>query len=74
MSPVSQKQKAKFFALAHELGFDAETIKERAKQRFALASFNDISPEQLSWLIERLLDQQVKRQQATRGGDDEDHR
>jgi hypothetical protein len=72
MSPVSHKQKAKFFALAHELGYDAEFIKDRAKQRFALASFNDISLEQLSWLIERLLDQQAKRQRATRGDDPED--
>jgi hypothetical protein len=69
MTPVSQKQKAKFFALAHELGYDAEAVKKRAKQRFNLASFNDLTPEQLSWLIERLLDQQLKRQRATQGDD-----
>jgi hypothetical protein len=68
MSPVSQK-KAKFFALARELGYEAEVVKERAKQRFALASFNDITPEQLSWLIERLTDQQMKRRSGTKGDD-----
>lgn len=64
MTPVSPKQKAMFFALAHQLGYDAETVKERAKARYGLESFNDITTEQLSWLIDRLLEQQTKRSTA----------
>lgn len=36
-----------FFALAHELGFEAAIVKERAKQHVGLASLNDIGPLQL---------------------------
>lgn len=62
MPPASAKQKALFFALAHDLGYAAEVVKERAKQHYGLASFNDISTEQLGALIDRLL--QVQRGQG----------
>lgn len=61
MTQATAKQKALFFALAHELGYAAELVKERAKQRFGLASFNDITTEQLSELIERLMVLQAQR-------------
>jgi hypothetical protein len=63
MSLASPKQKALFFALAHDLGYPAELVKERAKQHFELASFNDITTDQLSELIDRLLELQAKRGQ-----------
>lgn len=63
MAPASQKQKAMFFALAHDLGYSAELVKARAKQHFGLASFNDITTEQLSELINRLIKLQATRAQ-----------
>jgi hypothetical protein len=66
MALVSHKQKAMFFALAHDLGYKAEVVKDRAKQHFGLASFNDITTEQLSELIDRLLELQGKRAQEER--------
>ena len=63
MPLASPKQKALFFALAHDLGYAAEMVKERAKQHLGLASFNDIATEQLSELIDRLLELQTQREQ-----------
>lgn len=63
MPQASPKQKALFFALAHDLGYQAEVVKKRAKQRFGVASFNDLTTEQLSELIDRLLELQVRRGQ-----------
>lgn len=65
MTQASAKQRALFFALAHDLGYDATTVKERAKQRFGLASFNDLTAEQLSDLIARLQAVQVRRGQES---------
>lgn len=66
MTQASPKQKALFFALAHELGYEGEVVKERAKQHFDLASFNDITTQQLSELIDRLQTVQSQRgQEAT---------
>ena len=67
MASASQKQKAMFFALAHDLGYAADVVKERAKQHFGLASFNDITTEQLSELIDRLLELQATRGQEQQG-------
>lgn len=67
MSQASSKQKALFFALAHDLGYEAEPVKVRAKQHFSLASFNDITSEQLSELIDRLLELQAIRGQKQQG-------
>lgn len=64
---ASPKQKAMFFALTHDLGYAAEVVKERAKQHFELSSFNDITTEQLSELIDRLLELQAKRRQKSQG-------
>jgi hypothetical protein len=65
MTQASPKQKALFFALAHELGYDADVIKERAKRHFGLASFNDITTVQLGDLIDRLLAVQARRGQES---------
>lgn len=61
MTQASPKQKALFFALAHDLGYDAEMVKERAKQHFGLASFNDLTTQQLGELIDRLQAVQAHR-------------
>jgi hypothetical protein len=63
MAPASPKQKALFFALAHDLGYPPEIVKARAKQHFGLASFNDLSSEQIGELIDRLLQVQTTRAQ-----------
>ena len=54
MTEASQAQVKLFFALAKEAGFEAETIKERAKKKFGLESFKEISSAQVSELIEKL--------------------
>ena len=59
--PHTEAQKKMFFALAHQLGYSAQTVKDRAKKRFNLASFNDATSEQLNWLIDKLLEQQAKK-------------
>lgn len=56
----NQKRK-RFFALCRELGHDAEVSKERAKAHFGAASFNDLSIDQLDWLIDRLEQQKARR-------------
>jgi|GEM_PF-4434874 len=63
MSRATPKQKAMFFALAHQLGYPAELVKERAKSHFGLESFNDISAEQLRELIDRLVRLQEQRKE-----------
>lgn len=62
MTHASAKQKAHSFALAHNLGYEAEVVKQRAKQRFGLASFNDLTTAQLSDLIDRSLAVQARRE------------
>jgi hypothetical protein len=65
MAQASPKPKALFFALAHDLGYDAALVKERAKRHFGLASFNDRTADQLSDLIDRLLAVKARRGQAS---------
>jgi hypothetical protein len=65
MTQASPKQKALFFALAHDLGYDAATVKERAEQHFGVASFNDLTTQQLSELIDRLLALQARREHTS---------
>jgi hypothetical protein len=43
------------------MGYPAQIVKDRAKQHFGMASFNEITAEQLSELINRLLELQVTR-------------
>ena len=62
MPEATRKQISMFFALAHQLGFPADLVKERAKQHFDLASFNDITTEQLTELIDRLVALQERRE------------
>lgn len=54
-----------FFALAHDLGYAADLVKERAKRRFGPTSFYDITTDQLSELIDRLAELQAKGGQKT---------
>ena len=58
---ASVQQRKMFFALAHSLGYEAETVKERAKKHFKLESFKDATKEQLNWLIDKLLEKQNAR-------------
>ena len=58
---ATQRQKAMFFALSNQLGYEAEKAKERAKKHFGLETFKDATKEQLNWLIDKLLEQQAKR-------------
>ena len=60
MRQATPKQKALFFALAHDLGYDAELVKARAKERFGLTSFNNITTDQLGELIDRLRERQAQ--------------
>ena len=58
-----------------ELGYGAEYSKERAKAHFAAASFNDLTIDQLDWLIDRLEQQQARRGSAQQqGSHDRDNR
>jgi len=54
MTEASLSQRKLFFALSKEAGFEPEQIKERAKKKFKLESFKDISSVQISELIETL--------------------
>jgi hypothetical protein len=69
------KRRKRFFALCRELGYGADFAKERAKAHFAVASFNDLTIEQLNWLIDRLEQQQARRGSAQPPGSrDREHR
>ena len=48
------KLRAKYFALASEMGFESEFIKGRAKQFFKVESFNDLDNDQVELLIDKL--------------------
>lgn len=59
---ASEQQRRMFFAICNDLGHDAETAKERAKAKYKLEHFADITKYELSTLIDRLLIQQNLRQ------------
>lgn len=61
-------RRKRFFALCRELGYGAELSKERAKAHFEAASFNDLTIEQLDWLIDRLEQQKARRGSAQQHG------
>ena len=58
MKPASEKQIKMFFALAHQLGYEPEVIKEAGKKQFGLAHLKDATSEQMGWLIDKLLEKQ----------------
>lgn len=53
MDSLTRKQR-RFFALSHELGYEAMTVKERAKKYFKVEHFNQLTEEQLDELIGKL--------------------
>jgi len=55
MHPASEKQIKYFFVLCRDLGYTAEDAKERAKKKYKLDHFNEITSDQLSQLIDLLL-------------------
>jgi hypothetical protein len=52
--PANEAQKKLFFALINDGGYDADVMKERAKKKYKLEHFNDISSIQISELIDKL--------------------
>jgi hypothetical protein len=63
-----RKRRKRFFALCRELGYGADVAKGRAKAHFAVASFNDLTIDQLDWLIDRLEQQKARRGIAQQDG------
>lgn len=59
---ATEAQKKMFFALCNILGHDPVLSKERAKAKFKLEHFGDITRYELSQLIDKLLIQQSLRQ------------
>lgn len=55
MYKASERQKKYFFVLCRDLGYASEEAKERAKNKFKLEHFGDITSDQLSALIDLLL-------------------
>ena len=48
---VRRKMIGRYFAIARDLGVRSEDAKNKAKQRFNLQSFNDITDQQLLTLL-----------------------
>ena len=63
-----RKRRKRFFALCRELGYGAQLAKERAKAHFEVESFNDLSIDQLDWLIDRLEQQKARRARGDQHG------
>lgn len=59
---ASQQQKRMFFALANQLGYDPEVVKERAKKHFQLDTFKNATTDQLTYLIDKLLEKQMEKE------------
>jgi len=51
---ASTQQRKMFFGLCRQLGFRSEYGKKRAKKKFNLTTFKDISSSQLNTLIDAL--------------------
>ena len=64
MELASVQQRKMFFGLCWDLGFDPEEAKRRAKKHFNLVSFKDITKNQLSELIDKLLVLQEQKKQS----------
>lgn len=60
-----------FFAILNRLGFDPVEYKERAKEEFKLESFNDITSEQISLLINKMLVYAERKGISIKPSDDE---
>jgi len=53
---VTAAQAAKIFAMSKKLGFEVEEWKEKIKAKYKLASFNDLSKDQASELISKMVE------------------
>lgn len=62
IAEFSPQQQAMFFAVSQSLGYDVKSVKERAKKHFNVDCFNKIRSSELSLLIDKLTQQQFKRQ------------
>jgi len=55
MKPASRGQQKMFFALGNAIKKDSEKLKESAKKHFKVEHFNELTSDQLTYLIDRLL-------------------
>lgn len=51
---ISEPQKRLFFALCNNLGIDADRAKDKAKKKYGVEHFKDLSVEQAAELIDTL--------------------
>ena len=51
---ATEPQRKKFFALAKDLGYEANIAKDRAKIKYNLESFTQITSEQISPIIDTM--------------------
>lgn len=58
---ASDNQRKMFFALINDLGHDPIEAKERAKKKYNLISFKDITNWQIQKLLDFLVNQQMNR-------------
>ena len=61
IAEFSPQQQAMFFAVSAALGYKPEDVKERAKERFKVDCFNKLKISDMSYMIDRLVQQQFKR-------------
>ncbi len=54
MNEIINKKRRRFFALAKELGYQSEMIKNRGKAHFKKEHFNELTEVELDWLIKKL--------------------
>ena len=54
MNIASESQRKMFFALGKEIGFSANDLKNRAKEKFKLESFTNIESSQINELIDAM--------------------
>jgi hypothetical protein len=62
----SIEQQRMFYALAADLGYKAEEVKERARTHFRVNCFNDLTKGNMMYLIDRMVQQQEKREELLR--------
>lgn len=57
----SEAQAAMFFALASELKYEPDEVKERAKNHFKTSCFNDLKISDLMYLIDKMVKKQEEK-------------
>jgi hypothetical protein len=57
---ASQKQIRLFFLLSSQLGYEAEKIKDAGKKYFKKDHFNELTNDEISFLIDKLLEKTLR--------------